>query len=161
MEELPQMKRIIVEADECAGCRVCEMACSFRHEGRFSPSLSRITVIKVDKHGLDYPLFCRQCESCPPASTCPTGALSRTAGGTIAVDAEACIGCGSCVEACNYDGIKLDASSRPLICDLCGGEPECVRRCPTDALRYEESGEFTETMEEAFTRLKEEWGIDA
>ena len=155
------MKRIIVEAEECAGCRVCEMACSYRHGGRFSPSLSRITVIKVDKHGLDYPVYCRQCETCPPTSTCPTGALSRAADGTVAVDAEACIGCGSCVETCVYGAVKLDDASRPLVCDLCGGEPECVGRCPTGALRFEESGEFTETMEEAFTRIRGRWGIDA
>ena len=154
------MKRIIVEAVECAGCRVCELACSYGHEGRFSPSLSRITVIKEDKHGLDYPLYCRQCESCSPVSTCPTGALSKTTVGTVAVDPEACTGCGSCVTACNYDAIKLDASSRPLICDLCGGEPKCVRKCPTDALRFEESEAFTETMEDAFARLKTEWNID-
>jgi carbon-monoxide dehydrogenase iron sulfur subunit len=154
------MRRIIVEAAECAGCRVCELACSFRHEERFSPSLSRITVIKEDKHGLDYPLYCRQCESCPPESTCPTGALSRTTEGTVAVDREACIGCGSCVTACNYDAVKLDDSSRPLICDLCGGEPECVKRCPTDALRYEESDTFTETIDDAFSRLRKEWKID-
>jgi Fe-S-cluster-containing dehydrogenase component len=64
------------------------------------------------------------------------------------------------VTACNYDAIKLDASSRPLICDLCGGEPECVKRCPTNALRFEESGVFTETLGDAFSRLKTEWNID-
>jgi Fe-S-cluster-containing hydrogenase component 2 len=154
------MKRIIVEAIECAGCRVCEMACSYGHEGRFSPSLSRITVIKKDKHGLDYPLYCRQCKACPPVSTCPTRSFTKTTGGTFSVDQEACIGCGSCVTACIYDAIKLDASSKPLICDLCRGEPECVRRCPTNALRFEESGVFTETLEDAFSRLRTEWNID-
>jgi Fe-S-cluster-containing hydrogenase component 2 len=25
----------------------------------------------------------------------------------------------------------------PIVCDLCGGEPECVKRCPMNALTFQ------------------------
>jgi carbon-monoxide dehydrogenase iron sulfur subunit len=153
------MKRLLVDSAECSGCRYCEMVCSFHHEGRFSPSLSRVTVIKEDKYGMDYPVFCRQCEDCPPIATCPTEALSKNWQGFIAVDTDACTGCGTCVEACKYGAVKLDGRSNPLICDLCGGSPVCVERCPTGALRFEESEEPSELPEEVFRELRGRWGI--
>jgi Fe-S-cluster-containing hydrogenase component 2 len=153
------MKRLLVDSSECSGCRYCEMVCSFHHEGRFSPSLSRVTVVKEDRYGMDYPVFCRQCEDCPPIATCPTGALSKNEQGSVAVDTDACTGCGTCVEACKYGAVKLDGRSNPLICDLCGGSPVCVERCPTGALRFEESEEPSELPEEVFRGLMRRWGI--
>ncbi len=151
------MKRITVEAERCAGCRQCEMVCSFHHTKRFSPESSRVTVIKDDRLGLDYPLMCRQCSDCPPMEACPTRAISREEG-VIKVDRQTCIGCGLCVEKCRFESIKLH-EGKALICDLCGGEPQCVARCPTGALSYADSPEFSETPWEAFDRMKEEWGI--
>lgn len=153
------MKRLVVDAEECAGCRYCEMLCSFHHEGKFSPSLSRVTVVKEDKHGMDYPVFCRQCDDCPPVSSCPTGALSKNRQGIINLNEGACTGCGTCLEVCTYDAIKLDAYSRPLICDLCGGKPVCVERCPTSALRFEESIEITDQPKDVFKKLMRKWRI--
>ncbi len=151
------MKRLIVDAAMCAGCRFCEMVCSFRHEGRFSPSLSRVTVIKEDEFGMDYPVFCRQCHICQPVESCPTGALKTD--GIIMLDEEACTGCGICIEACIYNAIKMDESTKPLICDLCGGEPVCAERCPTEAITFEEAEVFSETPEDAFRELRERWSI--
>jgi Fe-S-cluster-containing dehydrogenase component len=108
---------------------------------------------------MDYPIFCRQCEDCPPIATCPTGALSKNEQGSVAVDTDACTGCGTCVEACKYGAVKLDGRSNPLICDLCGGSPVCVERCPTGALRFEESEEPSELPEEVFRELMGRWGI--
>jgi len=151
------LKRITVDAGRCAGCRQCEMVCSFQHTKMFSPETSRVTVIKDDRLGLDYPLMCRQCSDCPPLKACPTQAINRE-GGSITVDWQACIGCGACVEECRYDAVKL-YDGKALICDLCGGDPQCVARCPTGALNYSEAPEFSETPWDAFNRLKEEWGI--
>ncbi len=133
------------------------MVCSFHHTKTFSPESSRVTVIKDDRLGLDYPLMCRQCSDCPPMEACPAQAITKEEG-IIMVDWQACIGCGVCVDECRYDAVKLH-DDKALICDLCGGEPQCVARCPTGALSYTESPEFTETPWEAFDRLKEEWGI--
>ena len=94
------MKRILVEPSSCAGCRICELACSFRHNGVFSPSLSRVTVLKVDKYGLDLPLFCRQCDRCHPIEACPTEALI----------CDLCDGSPACVERCPTQAISFEVT---------------------------------------------------
>jgi Fe-S-cluster-containing hydrogenase component 2 len=153
------MMRIKVEAEKCAGCRQCEMICSFHHTNKFSPSLARVTVHRDDRDGLDYPVMCHQCNQCPPLDTCSTGAISKTVEGWTWVDWQTCIGCGSCIEVCKYDSIKL-AEEKALICNLCKGQPECVKRCPTKALEYKETPESTETPEHAFKMLREAWNFE-
>lgn len=153
------MKRIQIDAENCSGCRFCEMICSFHHEAKFSPSPSRVRVIKEDKYGLDYPVFCHQCKPCPSVDACPTGALTKSELGVIQVDGSVCNGCGACVDACIFDAVHLDESSKPLVCDLCGGEPLCVKRCPTGALTLTDSEGF-ERPEGVFRELLRRWGID-
>lgn len=154
------MKRLVVDTSICAGCRICEMYCSFIHERTFSPSLSRITVIKEEKYGMDYPLFCRQCNNCTALEICPTNALYKVSDGTIGVDLDLCIRCGQCAEKCNYDAVKM-SKGYPILCDLCWGDPICVKKCPTKAISFLESEAFTEYPWEAFEILKKRWKIDA
>jgi len=154
------MKRLAVDTSICAGCRICEMYCSFIHEMKFSPSLSRITVIKEEKYGMDYPLFCRQCTNCTALEMCPTSALHNVKDGTIQVNIDLCISCGQCAENCSYKAVKM-SEGHPIICDLCGGAPICVKKCPTKAISYLESEVFTEYPWEAFEILKKRWKIDA
>ncbi|MFP3950640.1 MAG: 4Fe-4S dicluster domain-containing protein [Candidatus Bathyarchaeia archaeon] len=151
------MKRLVIDASKCAGCRICELACSFKHEGVFSPHLSRISVIKKDEYGFDYPLFCRQCDDCPPIRVCPVEALSRAEDDTIRVSDD-CTGCALCVEACTFGAVSFDGSA-PLICDLCDGEPFCVEMCPTDALSFVELELFGEKVEDAKDAQLRRWGI--
>jgi Fe-S-cluster-containing hydrogenase component 2 len=153
------MRRLVVDAQLCAGCRQCEMVCSFHHSGAFNPLISRVTVIKDDKHGFDYPVFCRQCKDCPPAESCPSDAIRRTDEGITRVDGKSCIACGTCVRTCWFEAVKLGPDSKPVICDLCGGEPACISRCPTQAIRYTELEGFFEHPLEARQRLLKEWGI--
>jgi carbon-monoxide dehydrogenase iron sulfur subunit len=153
------MKRLIVDAAHCSGCRYCEMVCSYHHEGKFSPTLSRVSVIREDLYGMDYPVFCRQCEPCPAVEACPIGALVQTGDGVVLCDYEACTGCGVCADACPFDAIKMEGGSRPLICDLCAGEPVCAKRCPTKALIFRESEFRPEHPVEVFQELKRRWGV--
>ncbi|MBN2334139.1 4Fe-4S dicluster domain-containing protein [Candidatus Bathyarchaeota archaeon] len=150
------MKRITVDAERCAGCRYCELACSGRHYHLFSTSLSRVTVVKDDHRGLDYPVLCHQCDECIPEESCPVGAIKRT-GGCIVVD-ETCVGCGQCVELCKFGAIKL-VDSRPIACDLCGGDPECVKRCPTGALLYGEYDGGYRSVKDELNELQRRLGI--
>ena len=150
------MKRITVDAGKCAGCRYCELACSGHHHHLFSPTLSRVTVVKDDHRGLDYPVLCHQCEECPPEDSCPTGAIKRV-GGCIVVE-EGCVGCGLCIEKCRFRAVKL-VDGRPITCDLCGGAPECVKRCPTGALSYGEYSGGYGSVEDELNRLQRRLGI--
>jgi len=134
------MKRILVDVDRCSGCRLCELACSFKHEKWFRPSVSRITVMKEDGLGFDLPVICWHCNRCEPAESCPANALERNAEGLICVDEEKCTGCGNCVKLCPFGAIKLHPIKHtPLLCDQCGGRPLCVEKCPTRVLTYAET----------------------
>jgi len=131
------MKRIVVDVNRCAGCRLCEMTCSFRHENEFSSSKSRITVLKEDFFGLDLPVTCWHCNPCSAMESCPSNAIQRKMNGLVYVEEEKCVGCGECVESCVIKAIKLHPEKNfPLICNQCGGKPLCVQECPTKALAY-------------------------
>jgi carbon-monoxide dehydrogenase iron sulfur subunit len=134
------MKRIVVDVDRCSGCRLCEVVCSFAHENVFGPSVSRITVLKEDAFGFDLPVTCWHCRRCLAIESCPSKALTKNPEGLVYANEGKCTGCGKCVKACYVGAIKLHPERHtPLICDLCGGRPLCVRKCPTKALTYSET----------------------
>ncbi len=135
--------RLLVDERACAGCRACELVCSFAHERRFSAGLARIRVDKVEEDGLDRPVVCRQCGNARCVEACPSGALSRDpATRCVTVDEEACVRCGACAKACPFDAISFHPErATPLICDLCGGDPQCVKRCATGAISFGRAGE--------------------
>ncbi|MGE5584338.1 MAG: TIGR04076 family protein [Bacillota bacterium] len=138
--------RMLVNEKLCAGCRACELICSFTHERKFSDLLSRIHVDKVDEDGIDRPLVCRQCGNARCVGACPNAALSRDPETRcVVVDETRCSGCGACAGACPFGAVAFHPETRvPLICDLCGGDPECVKRCPTGAISYGLAGAIGE-----------------
>jgi carbon-monoxide dehydrogenase iron sulfur subunit len=42
---------ILIDAEACYGCRMCELACSFHHKGVFSPGASSIKVSRDNQDG--------------------------------------------------------------------------------------------------------------
>jgi len=134
------MKRILVHTDVCSGCRACEIACVAHHEGQFGVATARIRVTKIERRGIDYPHVCRMCRRAPCLAACPTDALYRDAStGAILLRSADCIGCADCVDACPFGMASLHPQTGlALICDLCGGDPACVKRCATGAILYEE-----------------------
>jgi Fe-S-cluster-containing hydrogenase component 2 len=118
------------ELSKCSGCRKCEIACSLFHENRIWPEASRIRVFMLVP-GVDFPHFCVQCEDYPCVDACPVNALSVSREtGAVLVDVEACTACGSCIEACPGKVPHMHPNGKHiLICDLCGGDPQCVKVC--------------------------------
>lgn len=129
--------RMLVDETKCSGCRACELACSFAHYGEFAPEQACIRVEKKDSAGLDKPNVCRQCGTAPCITACPAGALSKDpVTKAVLVQREKCLGCRQCLRACAFGAIHFDADNKPIICDLCGGEPRCVKKCPTGAIDF-------------------------
>lgn len=129
------MARLNVQIEKCTGCRLCEMACSLKHEGVFFSRLSRIRHVWTSR-GKAMVSVCRACDPAPCQIACPAGAISLDPGaGVLAVNEAKCIGCLACVETCPYHAlIPHQATGRPMYCDLCGGEAACAEICPTKAL---------------------------
>jgi Fe-S-cluster-containing hydrogenase component 2 len=75
---------------------------------------------------------------------CEYDALSRdSTTNAILVSEESCVSCGKCVEECPYTHpIMHPTEDYVLICDLCGGDPECVAICPENAIQTKEEGEI-------------------
>ncbi len=137
----PKIGHMIVDPAVCSGCRACELACSFAHEDLFNPRLSRVQISKDEPTGTDTPVICRQCGVARCVQVCPLNALGRDPlTGAVLVDSSACDGCGLCAEACPFQAVIWHPETRvPMLCDLCGGDPQCVRRCVTGALWYGET----------------------
>ena len=131
-------KILVVDHAKCTGCRLCEMVCSVKHTGVSNPSRSRIHVIKWPLEGLELPMFCQQCEDAPCVAICPQDALSRDPElDRVTLNYDLCIGCKMCVTACPFGGMGIDVVAREVIkCDLCDGDPACVRFCEPGALQF-------------------------
>lgn len=81
-------------------------------------------------------MTCQLCEDPPCISSCPYKALKQDEEtNVIMIDEEKCNGCCWCLEACEFGAILLHPKKKIVaVCDLCGGDPECVEYCPKDAL---------------------------
>ncbi|MEN6461733.1 MAG: 4Fe-4S dicluster domain-containing protein [Syntrophomonas sp.] len=129
-------KQIRIIPENCTGCYICEQACSFHHTDECRPNASRVTVVSWGTVGLCTPLLCMQCDEAPCAKICPEGAIKKT-NGVVVIDDKSCIKCKMCMIACPFGNIKYDDINSSMIkCDQCGGDPECVKICPSGALIY-------------------------
>ena len=135
------MGYIRITPENCTGCRSCELSCSLKHFGYFDYSKSRIRIIQEEEHSVIEIHQCIQCEERSCVEACPVDALSvNSTYGSIDLDSDVCIGCRACEKACKYHGVMWDyETEQPLICDLCGGDPECLKPCRLhQALIHEE-----------------------
>ena len=125
------MGKISIKTDVCSGCLACELSCSMRHFGYFDPQKSRIRIHHDEEHSIIEIHQCVQCEERSCVHACPVDALSiDPVLGCIRFNADLCIGCKKCYQACKYHGVMWDdETNQPLICDLCDGDPECVKPC--------------------------------
>lgn len=134
-------KMLVVNYEKCTGCRLCELVCSVKHEGVSNPARSRITVAKWEMEGITMPMVCRQCQPAPCITACPTNCRSWDEQlGRVVTDYDRCIQCKTCVAVCPFGAVAFDPVAEKVIhCDLCGGEPACVKFCDVKALQYVEA----------------------
>lgn len=131
-------KALMINHEKCTGCRLCELVCAVKHDGISNPTRSRIKVMKWEMEGLYIPMSCQQCQDAPCENGCPVGAISRNETlNRVEVDQEICIGCRTCVSVCPFGAMTFNAIDRKVIkCDLCDGDPQCVRFCDVKAVEY-------------------------
>ncbi|MDR2800070.1 MAG: 4Fe-4S dicluster domain-containing protein [Desulfovibrio sp.] len=130
------MKYLFAERAACTGCRACEYACSQYHEkGVTRPAKARIHVRRY-KGIVDVPIICWHCEDAPCVKVCPTSpqAIRKNKDTNIIefIDDKTCLGakCNKCMEACPAQFLRRNPDTGwPLFCDLCDGDPQCVKAC--------------------------------
>jgi Fe-S-cluster-containing hydrogenase component 2 len=130
------MKYLFAERAACTGCRACEYACSQFHEkGVTRPALARIHIRRY-KGIVDVPNICWHCEDAPCIESCPTTpkAIKKNKETNVIefIDNKTCLGakCNKCMEACPPQYLRRNPDTGwPLFCDLCDGDPECVKAC--------------------------------
>ena len=145
--------RLKAHPAKCTGCMLCVTACVAQHDGgAFGVHLARLRIDAGNKVGQHKVMFCTLCKKC--LDICPTEALRWHAEtGAVELLVERCIACDECVEICptqvivrSDEGIRLATGDTldwyPIVCDLCDGEPECTRFCPTGAIFVDERKEL-------------------
>ena len=128
--------------EKCIGCRLCEVICSLSHENSVMPSRSRIEVVTINP-SIDLPVYCYQCTDAPCAEVCPVNAIKRNENGVMIIDEETCINCRACTKACPFGCTGINSEGKVFKCDMCDGDPECVKICPTHALKFEQPESMT------------------
>jgi carbon-monoxide dehydrogenase iron sulfur subunit len=146
------MKKLFADRKVCTGCRACEMVCSFSHlKEEINPKKSRIRVKQDLLQGLNEPIVCRQCPKPKCVEACPEKAIHQDPElKNPVIDATKCNLCLACQKACPFGAIFFDEEEKELlVCDLCQGDPLCVKFCrhyphkTHAALGYMEPKEWT------------------
>lgn len=132
------VKKLYLQADLCTGCRLCEAVCSVWHEGVTNPEKARLRVVANEDDNIFKPVACRQCRKPRCISACPSSAITRDEQTLIMhLEPGLCEGCGKCVEACPFGALQFDTrAGKPLVCDLCQGNPQCARFCDSMAIVF-------------------------
>ncbi len=122
--------------------------CTTYNTGATSLSKARLHIARHEGHaitGIDeeddlifQALTCQQCDKPYCMYVCPTGAINRNnETGALTINYDRCIGCRMCMAGCPFGAMRYDPDRRQVFkCELCEGDPQCVKFCPTDALQF-------------------------
>ena len=131
-------RMLVTEPERCTGCGFCEMACAITQDHTCDPGRSRVRIIEWKDDDRYLPVTCQHCEEAPCMKVCPREAIHRDSVlERVIIDYDLCISCRMCASACPYGAIGFnDKRGRVFKCDLCEGDPQCVRFCFPQALQY-------------------------
>jgi anaerobic carbon-monoxide dehydrogenase iron sulfur subunit len=151
------LKTLVAIPERCTGCHRCEMWCSMVHTGEINITRSRIHVLRREP-SIDSPLICLQCGIC--LTSCPLDLIKRSKKtGAVKIQSNKCVLCGRCILACPYGMISVDPFQMHAVkCDLCGGDPECVKHCGEEAIVFSNADEVAQSRRESTAKLQRREG---
>ena len=134
-----------IDQGTCIGCHACTVACKTEHRvpvGQFRTWVKYVEKGSFPNTNREFAVLrCNHCSDAPCVRICPTKALFKRPDGIVDFDSDRCIGCKSCLQACPYDAIYIDADTHTAAkCNFCahrvdsGLEPACVVVCPTHSI---------------------------
>jgi anaerobic carbon-monoxide dehydrogenase iron sulfur subunit len=144
-------KLLTIHPQNCVACKTCEIVCSLVKSRECNPKSARIRVVTFDEEGYYSPTVCMQCREAWCAESCPTSAITRNEEtGALVVNEDKCVGCRMCTLACPFGQIFASSTTgKACKCDLCGGDPTCVKYCPTQAIKFEKIDSFPKFKQKA------------
>ncbi|WP_461201854.1 4Fe-4S dicluster domain-containing protein [Anoxybacillus sp. TBDG-1] len=103
---------MVIDLHKCVGCSACQIACKNENnvpEGMFwSWHITRTTGSFPNVKYEYIPTLCNHCENAACVRACPTKAMYKDENGLTLHDADKCIGCKSCMQACPYGVINFN-----------------------------------------------------
>jgi ferredoxin-type protein NapH len=136
--KLPRRPPVIIfDPARCTGCSTCEMVCSSRNVSMVAPSSSSVKMLRSETQGKNFAILCQHCRDPLCMAACPTRAIEKDDEGIVRINPLFCVECGICIEACPESAPILEPVTGNIHkCDLCDGDPLCVRHCPENALQF-------------------------
>lgn len=139
-----------IDSSACIGCKTCELACKDEKNLAMGVRIRKVREyggggwIERDGYMIPDTVFtnfvsasCMHCAQPACRDVCPTAAISKDKDtGIVLINKAACIGCGTCADACPYGAPSLNEKEEKMYkCDMCfdrvkaGQEPVCVGAC--------------------------------
>ena len=135
---------MLVDIRRCIGCQACTVSCFMENavpEDNFRTIVSTYAVEQLREGKKEIgtfmlPRLCNHCSNPPCVPVCPVGATFKQPDGEVVVNAERCVGCAYCVQACPYDARFINhETGKADKCTFCtlrlqaGLLPACVETC--------------------------------
>lgn len=155
----------VINNDACIGCHACSTACKSENEVPLGVNRTWVKSVETGQYPDVTRSFqvtrCNHCANAPCVSICPVTAMYQREDGIVEFDADICIGCKACMQACPYDAIYMDPDSGTAAkCHYCahridiGLEPACVVVCPAHAILAGDLDDPTTEIAQVLARNK-------